>query len=63
MKLQGGPRLGINRVITPISRVKSPQLPMYFWPFIGVITPFVTGRAHLVGGGFKDFLCYPYLGR
>ena len=46
-----GPLLVINGVITPISRVKSPQLPIYFRPFIGLkITPFITGRgAHLVG--------------
>ena len=28
-------------VITPISRVKSPQLPIYFRPFIRVITPVI----------------------
>ena len=43
--LQGGP---LNGVITPISRVFSPQWPIYFRPFIRLIirliTPFVTGR-------------------
>ena len=38
-----GPLLVINEVITPISRVFSPQLPIYFWPFIGLkITPLIT---------------------
>ena len=34
----------ITGVITPISRVKSPQLPIYFRPFIVVISPFVNGK-------------------
>ena len=34
----------INGIITSISRVKKPQLPIYFQPFIRVITPFITGR-------------------
>ena len=43
--LQGGP---LNGVITPKSRVFSPQWPIYFRPFIRLIirliTAFVTGR-------------------
>ena len=35
-------QLIINGVITPISIGLYPQLPIYFWPFIGVIAPFVT---------------------
>ncbi len=31
------------RVITPLIGVKSPHLPIYFGPFMGAITPFVTG--------------------
>ena len=37
----------MNGVISPISRVISPQLPIYFRPFIRVITTFITGGAHL----------------
>ena len=44
-----GPLPVINGVITPISRVITPGKPIYFRPFIGVITLFITGSgAHLV---------------
>ena len=36
--LQGGPLSVINGVITTISRVISPQLPIYFRPFIEVMS-------------------------
>ena len=29
-----GPKKAING-ITPVCRIVSPQLPIYFWPFIG----------------------------
>ena len=37
-----GPLPVITGVITPISRVKSPGLPIYVRPFIGLITPFIN---------------------
>ena len=36
--LQGGPLPVISGLISPLSRVFSPQLPIYFRPFIRVIT-------------------------
>ena len=48
-----GPMLVINGVITSISRVKSPQLPSYFRPFIGAPCHSINNDrlgAHLVPG-------------
>ena len=50
LALQGGPPTRYNLgEITPITRVKSPQLPNYKDIYRGPITPFITGSgAHLV---------------
>ena len=55
MSYKVGPLPVITVVITPISRVFSPQLPIYFPPFIGVISPFITGSgAHLPTGSLPN---------
>ena len=41
--LQGVPLPVESRVITPLIMV-IPQLPIYFRPFVGVITPLITSR-------------------
>ena len=49
MGLQDGPLPVISGVITPVSRAITPQLPIHFRSFIGVIAPVVTGvRNHVV---------------
>ena len=49
--------------LTPISRVKSPQLPIYFRPFIGVpchsIGKLVGGRGRSCGGDRHPGQSYP----
>ena len=55
MSYEVGPLPVITVVITPISRVFSPQLPVYFRPFIGVISPFINGSgAHLPTGSLPN---------
>ena len=47
--VQGGPLPVISGFITPLIGVITPQLPIYFRPFIGVLSPFKSGSgAHLV---------------
>ena len=54
MSYEVGPLPVITVVITPISRVFSPQLPTYFRPFIGVRSPFINGSgAHLVQDHYR----------
>ena len=54
MSYKVGPLPVITVVITPISRVFSPQVPIYFRPFIGVISPFINGSgAHLVQDHYR----------
>ena len=42
--VQGGPLPVVIGVITPISRAITPGTPIYFRPFIEVITPVITSR-------------------
>ena len=54
MSYKVGPLPVITVVITPISRVFSPRVPIYFRPFIGVISPFINGSgAHLVQDHYR----------
>ena len=45
--IQGGPKKPVNYTWSdgaPISRHITPGKPIYFRPFIGVLSPFMTGR-------------------
>lgn len=59
----GGPQPLVNGVRIPISRVKSPQLSLYFRPFIRLINPHVvtigSGPKHSCLPNIQDIFQWP----
>lgn len=62
--IQDGPLPVLIRVITPLIGVLNCSY-LVIRAFIGVLTPYVTGRAHLVGNNFwkHDAVWFSFLGR